>query len=224
MHDKRHVDIGQVVVKFKGFRATNSISQLEDSMPVAQQTNTLIHIAATTMFSILLVVAMLLSYYAYLTIWGDGGGSMVDAITWGLERRQTALALIGAAATAIPALALGLANTRRGDINRRGWIYVSILAPTWVLATVTNFILEPKDINLGSGATPLMADATALSISGLSLTYLAAILGFKRLMGSAAQATAADPAPSRKKAAIPPEKDAPSAISPVDALPVGERP
>jgi hypothetical protein len=154
------------------------------------------------MFSVLLIVALLLAFYMVVALSGDPGGPMIDLVTWCLEKQQSALGLIGAAATAVPALALGMANDKGGAVTRRGWTYLAILAVTYVVATATNFILEPANINLGSAETPTMADATALSISAFALAYMAAILGLNRAAGNAASskpkgAPAPHPAPGR---------------------------
>jgi len=177
-------------------------------MLTATQTDALIHFAATAMFAVLLLVAVFLGYYAYVAMSGDPGGALIDGITWALVRQQSALGLLGAAATAVPALALGLANTPEGVISRRGWTYVVILTITGTVATLTNFVFDPKDVNLGSTATPTMADATALSISAFAVTYLAAILGLKRL---------ASPVPATAKPA-PPKADPPPATPAIQSV------
>ena len=174
-------------------------------MLTPSQYDTLIHVAATTMFAILLLVAAFLGYYTYVAMSGDPGGKLIDAITWTLAQQKGLLALAGAAVTAVPAFALGLANTKAGRITRRGWTYVIILALTYAVAALTSFFLDPTEINLGTAQTPVMADATALTISTFALTYVVAILGLKRQPAATANA-----APGKSK---PPPPAAPGAKS-----------
>jgi hypothetical protein len=172
-------------------------------MLTPKQTDVLIHWAATAMFVVLLVIACLLLYFTSVAMAGDNGGVVIDRITWVLERQKGALALLGTAATAVPALALGLANTPKGRMTRRGWIYVGVLVPTWVIATVGSFLMEPEGVNLGPAGMPTLVDSTALAISGFALTFLAAILGLKRVATANANAppetTGAPPAANTRK-------------------------
>ncbi len=161
----------------------------------------IVHVVATSLFAALLSTGCFLLYYTWIALSGDPGGPLIDGITWALDKQQSALAILGTVATAVPAFALALANTAKGGITRRGWVYLTLLIPTFLLAAFANFVLEPESVNLGTATTPVVADGTALRVAGFALTYITAIFGLNRMGGRTDSVSATASAPPKAKRA-----------------------
>jgi hypothetical protein len=143
-------------------------------------TRTTIHVIAVTVFSCCLIISGLLLYFAVEANSGGPGDRITNFLEALLMKQQSVFALFGAVLTALPAMTLGITNPEDGQLTKRGKIYLWILIPTLLLASVANIILEPG-MDLGYAGTPALADTTALRLAAYALTFLTAFLGLKTL-------------------------------------------
>lgn len=140
-----------------------------------------IHVFACAVFTCCFAISILLLYFATVGMAGDPSNAVTVFTKELLARQQSVFAIFGTLLTGLPALCLALSTNKRGRLTSYGLVYLAILIPTFVIATIGNVYLEPKGVELGGIDTPGLADTTMLRLAGYSLTFIVAILGIKAL-------------------------------------------
>lgn len=140
-------------------------------------TQTAVHVASVVVFVLALLMSIMLLCYGWIVFQDDAGDSFTDSLAKILQKRESTSALFGAFLTALPAMCLGLANTRSGRLTSRGRLYLALLIPSWIIAALANILIETSGDAAGGPDLAKSADTFALSLFTYATTFLAAIFG-----------------------------------------------
>ena len=143
----------------------------------------LVHIGAVSLYAFFLLGTLWIAQFAWVGMSGEPGNASVDLLGTILRKLQgSSLGAMGELISAIPAFSLALATTSDGALTKRGWHYLWLLAPTFVIAFIVSFFFDPSTVDLGEAGTPQIVATTAGRMSNFALTFMIGIFGLRKLM------------------------------------------